>query len=142
MVSGGTITMEGGCKLISVHYVYLLYVVGTVVPPVGQSGSRATYVGMAEHPYSRLKQHNSGMVTATRGRQWRLVAVVPCHSRKEAAIVERWLKCGDSRSKRMRMHDTFRTVREIDAHETREFISDALAWDAIRRAKMEAKRTG
>lgn len=80
--------------------VYLLHWNEVFVPMAGRPGSRDTYVGMSNRLEHRLKQHNAGMVKATRGRAWHLAAFVVCADRNHAAQVERWLKCGDTRRKR------------------------------------------
>ena len=84
-------------------FVYLLYVQGVQVPACGRSGSRDTYVGMSDDVYSRVSRHNAGDVTSTRGRKWRLRAFIGCASRADAAKMERWFKCGDTRGKRIKL---------------------------------------
>jgi predicted GIY-YIG superfamily endonuclease len=124
-------------SLNGLYWVYLLYAEGVEVPAVGCSGSRDTYVGMAPDPYIRLQKHNSGQVNATRGRAWKLKALVPCKCRAEAAIVERWLKNGDTRQKRLRMATTFHKVIKAEDHVVREFISDALIWNDVRTVRKQ-----
>jgi len=120
-----------------IYYVYLLYLDGVEAPAVGCSGSRDTYVGMAPDPHMRLQKHNSGSVTATRGRKWRLKALVPCRSRSEAAIVERWLKNGDTRQKRLRMATTFLMDEKPESITVRLFVEDAILWHNVRKLKKQ-----
>lgn len=87
----------------STFYVYLLYHASVTVPAVGKPGSRDTYIGVSKFPAARLVEHNAGKCTATRGRQWKLIAFLPARSRGIAYQIERWLKCGDTRSKRMQL---------------------------------------
>lgn len=67
----------------------LVYVIGTAMP----DGTWRTYVGWTLDLDRRLAQHNAGTgAKSTRGRQWTLLHVEHCHSRREAMSREWHLK--------------------------------------------------
>lgn len=86
-----------------IWFVYLLYETTVDIPSCGRSGSRDTYVGMTDDVFSRVARHNAGEVISTRGRRWKLRAYIGLPTKGMAAAVERWLKCGNTREKRIRL---------------------------------------
>jgi predicted GIY-YIG superfamily endonuclease len=94
------------------------------------SGNRLYYVGMTNTLTNRLARHNAGEVPSTRGQQWELMAYAKCATRKEAALLERWLKNGDSRKKRenfIRQLGYATTCRDA---ESLQYIRVAQYWSA------------
>lgn len=118
-----------------IWYVYLLHLDGIDLPSKGQAGSRDTYVGITPYPEARLHAHNAGQVTATRGRKWQMVARMRCSDRATAALVERWLKTGDSRDKRQRMALGVSAIGVVWESITAELIAGAARWKQQREQK-------
>lgn len=77
-------------------YVYVLCHQGLRNAPITYS----YYTGVSADPERRLKQHNSGRVTATKGRQWRSILVLGPMPQQEAFRFEHALKSGATRKKR------------------------------------------
>lgn len=88
-------------------YLYVLFQQGIQEPRAGVQGNRDVYVGVASNVTLRLKAHNSGKCKATRGMQWRVVAFFKCLDYNTAFVFERWMKHGNSRTKRMNFVDLY-----------------------------------
>lgn len=114
------------------YFVYQLYLADIIVPCVGRSGSRDTYVGIAKDVYARLQKHNGGSVAATRGRQWYVRAILRCRDLAQATIVERWLKCGDTRLKRLKMSIHIDCQHMVKPAIAQELIDAAELWKLSR----------
>lgn len=115
-------------------YVYLLRWCDATEADLAGQGSRLYYVGITNNLVKRLQDHNAGKQKATRGRQWSMEAWLQVPSQRHAAIVERWLKTGDSREKRLAMLALFKSGEQsglfVDA-----FVSKAYNWYANRQKK-------
>ena len=72
------------------YYVYVLF---------NENNPKDTYLGYSSDLRKRVMQHNSGMNTSTRGRQWQLVYYEAYVSEKAARLREKRLKY-DGRVKR------------------------------------------
>ncbi len=114
-------------------YVYVLAKENVGLPACGRSGSRDTYVGMTNNVQARIIEHNSGKCYATRGCSWRLVAVATCGSRAIAAQLERYLKCGDSRDKRVSLMLHADAGLNVSPVASAAMIMQARMWTARRR---------
>lgn len=80
--------------------VYMLQRIGTDIDLLSSQGDRSLYVGISNNVPKRLASHNAGNAPATRGSQWSMIALAKCENKEQAVILERWLKCGESRKKR------------------------------------------
>jgi len=63
-------------------------------------GQRTFYTGVTTNLKRRLRQHNQGKTTSTRGIEWELVAFMGGFTNSQAYVVEKFLKRGDTIKKR------------------------------------------
>ncbi len=87
------------------HYLYVL---------VSKTSERQSYIGITADTQRRLEQHNSGLNTSTRGRQWRLVYYEAYSSKRAAEKRERMLK-NNGRSRQLLMRRVWESLEENDA---------------------------
>jgi len=95
-------------------------------------GSRTYYVGMTNRLLSRMKAHDGGKSRATAGFQWSLVGIILCKDKKEATTLERWMKTGNSRDKRVTWGILCQSMLCYDHSRLEYMIRRARAWDAQR----------
>lgn len=91
--------------------VYVLSQVGRNLFERPTQGSRQYYTGVTTNLKKRIKQHNEGKTTATRGIEWEIVDSMPGFTKKQAYIVEKFLKRGDTLGKRAEFYAWCHMVR-------------------------------
>ena len=123
--------MRSGTEL---WYVYLLRAKGLAEEEKTGQGSRLYYVGITNNLNSRLKDHNAGKVKSTCGREWERIAYLHMASQRHAAILEKWLKVGDSRQKRERFIALYQAGQHSGIH-VEGFTATAIRWYTNRQQK-------
>lgn len=112
--------------------VYLLVKTGSEIQANGGRGDRSLYVGITNNMPKRIREHNSQKSSATKFATWALAAQMPCTKRAEAAVVEQWLKCGNSRAKRFDFYQSFGGEKQPLPDEVSLIIKRAQLWQAQR----------
>lgn len=82
------------------HTVYILSQVGRSLFERPTQGSRQYYTGVTTDLKRRIRQHNEGLTTATKGIEWEVVAYLSGFTPQQAYAVERYLKRGRTLDKR------------------------------------------
>lgn len=120
----------------SVWYVYIIQQVDNPDLKMSGRGSRLYYVGISPDPTRRLVEHNNGENRSTSGGKWHLVTTLPFSDKETAALVEKWLKNGDTRQKREGIINSSLTGM------SREKIAGFAYWEANRWRMRRAARRG
>lgn len=102
-------------------------------------GDRSYYVGISNNVSKRVKEHNDGQSRSTRGRQWEIAALLECASQHQAAIVERWMKTGDSRDKRLELVNLY-DRNEVHGEYAMSFIGRACTWWTRKQVREEVEK--
>lgn len=112
--------------------VYLLMRVGASPGEHTNKGNRETYVGITNHLAVRMSEHADGKVASTAHSKWTMVAVAPVLNREQAALVERWLKVGNSRQKRLEWFAASKFHSVTPAAYIMKMVLRAKMWDTGR----------
>jgi len=124
-----------------IWHVYLLLDISAAGKPRTGRGNRATYVGITNDVNARLAKHNAGEVASTKHTQWNLLAKLPCSDQNTAAVIERWLKTGDSLEKRHEFETFFSVGGNIQQAHVDYFTRKAQLWAAQRHLRKTLKTT-
>lgn len=96
------------------------------------AGDRLLYVGISNNLQKRIAEHNDGKSRSTKGKEWTCIAYARCDTRRDAAMLERWLKCGDSRKKRLDFADAFASEQAADTLKQGEIWHRVRTWQERR----------
>lgn len=123
------------------YYVYLLVEENRELNSSPGQGSRATYVGLTRNVQDRFSEHNSGKCRATKKRNWKLLCWATCENILQARQLEKWLKIGNSRNKRIAFYQRLR--RQPGNYEGSQFfISQAKRYFATKELRQKAHAKG
>jgi predicted GIY-YIG superfamily endonuclease len=87
---------------------------------------------MTNNVEKRFTSHQNGENLATKGAEWDMAAAFGPLSRSDAAVVERWLKSGDTTKKRKQFIADCTGTSEFNPELIASYVRRARHWDTIR----------